>query len=290
MSLDKLGVWAFTDGYTAAQSADFARKVEDWGYSALWIPEAVGRNCLVHSAWLLANTKRLTIATGIANIWARDAQASAAARLTLNEQSGGRFLLGLGVSHQPLVQKLRGHNYEKPLQFMREYLVAMKKAMFKAPEPASNNELILAALRPGMLRLSAELADGAHPYNVNPDHTKRAREILGPGKKLYVEQKVCLTTDADKARKAAAAMLGVYIKLPNYRNNWLWLGFTEEEIDGHAPRFLDAMVNWGDVAALKGHIQAHLDAGADHVCIQAVAPEGGPEPDWKALEALAPNR
>lgn len=290
MSLAKLGVWAFTDTYTAQESAEFARQVEKWGYSALWIPEAVGRNSPVAASWLLANTEKLTIATGIANIWARDAQASAAARMTLNEQSGGRFLLGLGVSHMPLVQKLRGHNYDKPLQFMREYLEAMKKALYKAPEPAHNNELILAALRPGMLRLSAELADGAHPYNVNPEHTRRAREILGPGKKLYVEQKVCLTTDAARARKVAAEFLEVYIRLPNYRNNWFWLGFSEEEVDGRADRFLDAMVAWGDEAALRQRVQEHWDAGADHVCIQPLDPAGGPAPHREALELLAPNK
>lgn len=290
MSIGKLGVWAFTDSYNAREAGEFARKVESMGYGALWYPEAVGRESIAHGAWLLSQTERLTIATGIANIWARDAQASAAARLTLNEQSGGRFLLGLGVSHMPLVAKLRGHEYAKPLAFMREYLEKMQKAMFRAPEPASNNELILAALRPGMLKLSAELADGAHPYNVPPEHTRRAREILGPGKKLYVEQKVVLTSDAARARAVAKATLEVYMRLPNYRNNWTWLGFTEEELDQSADRFLDAMVAWGDEAALRQRIQEHWDAGADHVCIQPLDPEGGHAPDLRVLELLAPGR
>ncbi len=285
----KLGVWAATDCYTAAEAAQFARQVEAWGYSHLWYPEAVGRESFSAGSWMLASTQKLQVATGIANIWARDAQASAAARLGLNEQSGGRFVLGLGVSHVPLVQKLRGHNYDKPLQFMREYLEFMQKVLYRAPQPACNNELILAALRPGMLKLSAELADGAHPYNVTPEHTRRAREIVGAGKKLYVEQKVCLTTDGAQARKVAAEFLEVYIKLPNYRNNWLWLGYTEAEIDGRADRFLDAMVAWGDVDALKQRVQEHLDAGADQVCIQALDPSGSAVPDGKALEALAPK-
>jgi probable F420-dependent oxidoreductase len=250
----------------------------------------VGRNSLVHASWLLAGTSKLTIATGIANIWGRDAQSCAAARSTLNEQSGGRFKLGLGVSHQPIVQKLRGHNYDKPLQFMREYLEGMARAMYRSPAPQSNNELILAALRPGMLKLSAELADGAHPYNVTPEHTRRAREVIGPGKKLYVEQKVCLSTDASRVRKMAAAYLKVYIRLPNYRNNWLWLGFTEADMDGPSDRFLDAMVAWGDASAIRARIDEHLAAGADQVCIQALDPEGGELADWKALERLAPNK
>jgi len=288
MSISKIGVWAFTDSLTAPELATFAKQIERWNYGALWIPEAVGREAFAASSWLLANTERLTIATGIANIWARDAQASAAARKTLNEQSGGRFLLGLGVSHEPLVKRLRGHDYRKPLAAMREYLETLQKAMYRAPEPSGNNELIVAALRQGMLKLSAELADGAHPYNVTPEHTARAREILGPDKRLYVEQKVCLETDAAKARKVARDTLEIYVPLPNYRNNWLELGFTEAEIDGRADRFLDAMVAWGDEAALRKRIHEHLEAGADHVCIQALDPAGSPKPDMRALEALAP--
>lgn len=288
MSLSKIGVWAFTDAYTASETADFARQLEDWNYGALWIPEAVGREAFAASAWLLANTRRMTIATGIANIWARDAQGAAAARKTLNEQSGGRFLLGLGVSHAPLVARLRGHNYDKPLAFMREYLEKMQKAMYKAPQPENNNELIVAALRQGMLKLSGELADGAHPYNVTPEHTAKARKILGPGKRLYVEQKVCLETDAARARKVAHDTLEVYMPLPNYRNNWLELGFTEDELNSRSDRFLDAMVAWGDETAIRKRVHEHLEAGADHVCIQALDPSGSPKPDLKALEALAP--
>jgi probable F420-dependent oxidoreductase len=248
----------------------------------------VGRDALAHASYLLSVTETLTVATGIANIWARDAQSCAAARFTLNEQSGGRFLLGLGASHKHLVQHLRGHQYEKPLAYMREYLERMAKALYKAPAPPSNNELILAALRPGMLKLSAELADGAHPYLVTPEHTRRAREILGPGKRLYVEQKVLLCGDSGLARTVSRKMLDVYAQAPNYRNSWLWLGFTEEEIDSRADRLVDAMVAWGDEAALRKRIQEHFEAGADHVCVQALDPEGSPSPHRPTLKLLAP--
>lgn len=290
MSLSRIGVWAALDVFTAAEMAAFARQLESWNYGALWFPEAVGREAFATAAWLLANTERLTIATGIANMWARDAQASAAARRTLNEQSGGRFLLGLGVSHEPLVARLRGHDYQKPLAAMRDYLERMQKAMFRAPEPSSNNELVVAALRQGMLKASAELADGAHPYNVTPEHTRRSRQILGPKKRLYVEQKVCLETDGTRARQVARETLEMYLSLPNYRNNWRELGFTEEELEGRADRFLDAMVAWGDETALRKRIHEHLEAGADHVCIQALDPAGSPRPDLRALEVLAPVR
>lgn len=287
MDIKKLGVWFFTEGLTAREAADFARQVQDWGYGALWIPEATGRNSLVHAAWLLSQTTSLVVATGIANVFGRDAQATVGARHALNEQSQGRFLLGLGVSHAPLVERLRGHNYKKPLAYMSDYLDKMGRAMYSAPMPAQQGEVVLAALGPKMLELSRDKADGAHPYNVTPEHTAEARAILGSGKKLYVEQKVMLETDPEKARGAAREVLGMYLKLPNYRNAWFRMGFSEAEVDGTADRFLDAMVAWGDEEAIAERIQAHWDAGADHVCIQPVggASPGHPEP--RVLEAMA---
>lgn len=287
MDIKKLGVWYFTDSMTADQSVTLAQRVEELGYGALWIPEARGRNSLVHASWLLANTKRLVVATGIANIFARDAQAAAGARNALDEQSGGRFLLGLGVSHAPLVERLRGHVYEKPLATMRDYLEKMSSAVYDPPMPTQRGEVVVAALGPKMLELSGELSDGAHPYNVTPEHTAQAREILGPNKKLYVEQKVCLESDATKARAFAKDTLEMYLKLPNYRNNWLRLGFTEAEIDQTSDRFLDAMVVWGDVDAIAQRLQEHWDAGADHVCVQPVGGDSQSGPDMKVLEALA---
>ena len=192
MELGKLGVWISMDSMTAAAAAAFAKRVEDWGYAALWIPESRGRDALVHSSWLLANTQKLIVATGIANIYARDPMAMANGQRALAEQSGGRFLLGLGVSHVPSVEGMRGHIYGRPVATMRAYLDAMKAAPYGSPEPPEPPLTILAALGPRMLALSASHADGAHPYNVTPEHTAEARRILGAGKILCPEQMVLL--------------------------------------------------------------------------------------------------
>lgn len=288
MDIKKLGVWAGTDELTATEAARFAQQLEEWGYGALWFPEAVGRESFSHASWLLSQTKSLVIATGIANIWARDAQAAAAGRHTLDEQSGGRFILGLGVSHVPLVNKVRGHEYEKPLAKMKDYLEGIKQALFLAPKPEKSGELILAALAPLMLKLSGEQADGAHPYNTNPEHTKRARAAIGPNKKLYVEQLVILETDEAKMREVATKFFKVYQRLPNYRNAWIGMGFTENDIDTYSPEFINSIVAWGDEARIRARLEEHWAAGADHVCIQAV---NGPEAriDQNALKVFAPG-
>src|SRR5215469_2081069 len=195
MQLGKLGVWAGLDGMTAANALAFARRTESRGYRTLWTPESRGRNVLVSAAWLLAGTAKLTVASGIANIYARDAMAMANAQRGLNEQSGGRFLLGLGVSHVPMVATLRGHVYGKPVPTMRAYLEAMRAAPYQAPLPEAAPRTVLAALGPQMLKLAATLADGAHPYNVTPEHTAEARRTLGPAKLLCPEQMVMLETD-----------------------------------------------------------------------------------------------
>jgi probable F420-dependent oxidoreductase len=288
MNLGKLGVWTHTDGLTAAETAAFAQRVENWGYGTLWQAEGLGRNVLVQSAWLLANTTRLIVASGIANIYARDAMAMASAQQGLCEQSGGRFLLGIGVSHAPLVAGLRGHQYGKPIAAMRDYLLAMREAKYGAPPPLERPLTVIAALGPKMLELAAELADGAHPYNVTPEHTAQARAILGPAKLLCVEQKVILTTHPATARAAGRKMLAMYMTLDNYRNNWLRLGFTEDDLAGAgSDRLIDAMFAWGDETALRTRVQQHWDAGADHVCIQPVDPSGQNSLDAKALAALA---
>jgi probable F420-dependent oxidoreductase len=289
MDIGKLGVWYFTDALPAADAATLARRIERWGYSALWIPEAVGRDPFAHAAYLLARTDRLVLATGIANLYARDANAMLAASRTLAEQSGGRFVLGLGVSHAPFVEGVRGHRYDKPIPTMRAYLERMRKAPYAAVAPAEEPPIVLAALGPKMLALSAQLARGAHPYNVTPEHTARARAILGPDRWLCVEQKLLLETQPSKAREIARNTLKLYMQLPNYRNNWKWLGFGDADLDGGgSDRFIDALVAWGDEKALARRVQEHLDAGATHVCIQPINPSGGPGPDERVLRALAP--
>jgi probable F420-dependent oxidoreductase len=289
MQLGKLGVWQSNDGMTAAEAAAFAKRVEQWGYGALWIPESRGRNALVHCAWLLANTGKLVLATGIANIYGRDAQAALAALNGLNEQSGGRFLLGLGVSHVPLVQGLRGHHYGKPVATMRAYLEAMAKASYAAPVPPEKPRTVLAALGPEMLKLARDKADGAHPYLITPEHTRQARAILGPGKLLCPEQKVMLG-DPAKSKPGMRQAVARYLELPNYCNNLRRLGFTDADLaNGGSGRLLDALVACGDEKAIRTRIQAHWDAGADHVCIQAVNPDGSFGPDETLLQRLAPG-
>jgi probable F420-dependent oxidoreductase len=290
VQLGKLGVWAPMDVLSAAEGAAFAQRLEGWGYAALWLPESRGRDVLVHSSWLLANTKSLIVAPGIANIYARDAMAMANGQRALAEQSGGRFLLGIGVSHAPTVTGLRGHNYGKPVATMRAYLQAMQAAPYLAPDPPERPLTIVAALGPRMMALSGELADGAHPYNVPPEHTAEARRILGPGKLLCPEVWVLLESDASAARSAARQALAPYMRLDNYVNNWRRLGFGDGDLaNGGSDRLIDANVAWGTEEAIRRRIQEHWDAGADHVCIQSISPDGSRRPDEKVLALLAPG-
>ncbi len=289
--LGPLGVWTFIDIFTPEQSRDFAQKLELWGYSALWLPEAVGRDPFAIIAYLAASTSKLVFATGIANIYARDPMTMTAIRNTLGDLAPGRFILGLGVSHAHLVSGVRGHEYKKPVTTMRQYLEAMEKAVYMAQEPAEKPPIVLAALRRNMLKLAAERTRGALPYFVTPEHTRRARELIGPDAWLCPEQMVLLETDPAKARAIARQHMKIYLGLPNYRNNLLELGFADNELDnGGSDRLVDAIVAWGDEAAIRARIQEHRDAGATHVCIQPFRPDGELGPDLDLLERLAPAR
>ncbi len=287
--LSTTGVWYFTDGMTAGAAADFAGRVESLGYSTLWLPDTIGRDPFAHIAWLASQATSLQFATGIANIFHRHPGPMMQAANTLAEQTAGRFVLGLGVSHGPMVQDLRGLDYSKPFTTMQNYLAAMDASPFRGVAAEHKPLRLLAALGPKMIELSGAAADGAHPYFATPEHTALARDILGPDPLLCVEQKVVLSTDADAARAAANAALSIYANLPNYRNNWIRLGFTDDEIEHRDPRFVDAVVIWGDEDRLRSGIQAHYDAGADHVCVQPLSVEGHGVLDWSALEALAPS-
>jgi len=286
--LSKPGVWYFTEGMSAAQSADFALRIEELGYSALWVPDARGRDPFVNCATLLAATTELIVATGIANIWVRHPSAMVQGALSLADMSGDRFLLGIGVSHKPSVQGATGIPFSKPLATMADYLDAMGASEWRGPETAMP-PVVVAALGPKMLALSRDASSGAHPYWTTPEHTAHAREILGPDALLCVEQKVCLTTDAEIGRAKGAAQLAIYSPLPNYRNSWKRMGYTEEQIATNDPAFVDAVFAWGDADALQARVDAHYAAGATHVCVQPVHPtaERGAV-DWDALEALAP--
>ena len=289
MELGRLGVWSPTDSMTVAQLVELAERTEQLGYAALWYPESRGHESFSLGSFLLGRTQRLVVATGIATIYARDATTARQGQHTLNKLYGGRFLLGLGVSHVPMVEGLRGHDYGKPVATMRAYLDGMDKALAIAPALPEPAVTVLAALGPNMTRLAAERTAGIHPYNVTPEHTAKAREMVGPAAWVCVEQKVLLVRDASRARAVAREALGPYLNLPNYRNNWLRSGFTDDDLQGTgSERFLDAMVAWGDEAAIRSRIEAHFAAGASHVCIQPLHPAGGRLPDLNVMEALAP--
>jgi probable F420-dependent oxidoreductase len=278
MQLGKLGIWANLEGLSSLETADFAKRTEAAGYCSLWFPEARGRNAMASAAWLLASTERLIVGTGIANIYARDAQATFAAQQGLNEQSGGRFLLGLGVSHKPLVTDLRGHDYGKPIAAMQAYRDAMAACEYGSVPPAEPPLTVLAALGPKMLGLARDTADGALPYNVTPEHTREARTILGSGKLLCVEQMVVDETDPEKARDIARRNFGFYTLLPNYCNNWRRLGFEDADFaNGGSDRLIDANVAWGGNEKITERIDEHFAAGADHVCIQVLTDSEKPE-------------
>lgn len=272
-NLGRVGVWTFAlDQQPAARARELTAEFEALGYGAIWIPEAVGRDALVNAYLLLSGAERIAVATGIATIYARDALAMNAGWKTVSEAFPGRFVLGLGVSHQPMVEGMRGREYGPPLTAMREYLEQMDAAPYFASPPTVAPERVLAALGPKMLELARDQAQGAHPYNVPPEHTALAREILGPGPLLAPEQMVILETDPAVAREIARKTLAIYLPgLPNYANNLRRLGYTEDDLAAPlSDRIIDAIVAWGDVEAIRTRVQAHHDAGADHVCVQVL--------------------
>jgi probable F420-dependent oxidoreductase len=270
----------------ARQAQEAAAEIEALGFKVVWIPEAMGREAFSHAGLLLAGTRRLAVATGIASIFARDPVTMAAAQKTLTEAYPDRFLLGIGVSHAPLVETVRGHRYEKPLTTMRKYLDAMDAAPYLAAAPSTVPVRVIGALHPKMLKLAAERSAGAHPYFVPPEHTADARRIMGPGPLLAPEQAVVLETDAGTARDIARAHMITYLGLPNYVNNLRRLGFTDEDVaDGGSNRLVDAIVAWGDIDAIVRRVKAHHDAGADHVGIQVLDADARALPlrQWREL-------
>ena len=294
MQLGAFGVWTSQlDILQAARMQETAAELEELGYGALWYGEATGREALTKAGLLLAGTKRIVVATGIANIYGRDPVTMVAGQKTLAEAYPNRFLLGLGVSHIPLVEKLRGHRYEKPVPTMRAYLDAMDQAPYQAVPPGPKSPRVLAALGPLMLKLSAERADGAHPYNSTPEHTRQARQLLGPNPYLCPEQAIILETDPVKARAIARKFLAIYLGLPNYTNNFLRVGFQESDISGGgSDKLIDAVVAWGDLKTTLNRIQEHHSAGADHVCIQVLTDESKTFPmrEYRELASAIPHK
>jgi probable F420-dependent oxidoreductase len=284
--LGRVGLWTFVlDLQPSDRVRDLVPEVEAMGWGCVWVPEAVNRDAMVNSALLLSASTTLNIGTGIASIWGRDPMTTAASLKSLSEAWPGRFVLGLGVSHQPMVDHIRGQDYTKPFTKMRDYLAAMDAALYMSPAPETTH-VVLAALGPKMLALSATAADGAHPYFVPVEHTVVAREHLGPDALLAPEQAVVLSTDADEARRVARGHMATYLNLPNYTNNLRRFGWGDEDLaDGGSDRLVDAIVAWGDEQAVLDRVAAHHQRGADHVALQVLPLDGAslPMDDWRRL-------
>jgi probable F420-dependent oxidoreductase len=292
MRLGTIGAWL--GALTVASAADArpaVREIEALGYDTLWFPEGLGtRESFSNAAVLLAATERIRVASGIANIWARDAVSAANAARVLSDAFDDRYLLGLGVSHPRQVDP-RGHTYRRPVATMRAYLDAMDDDPFVSPDAEGATRppvpRVIAALRPPMLRLAAEKALGAHTFLVSVEHTRRAREILGPDPLLVVEQKAVLVDDPGEAQNRARAALAWYLDTPNYLDNLRWLGFADADFeDGGSDALVDALVVAGDEEAIAARCRAHLEAGATQVAIQPL--EGGDPFGRETLRRLAP--
>jgi probable F420-dependent oxidoreductase len=286
--LGRTGVWGHLDSLSAPDVRVYASRVEQLGYTALWVPETVGREPFVLAAILAEATDSIMIGTSIVNIWGRDAQATRMAALTLQEASAGRFVLGLGVSHPHLAQKLRGHTYEKPLTRMREYLADYRSAIYKGPiPPAEEPPVLVAALRERMVDLAAADADGAFPYLVTPARVRWIRERLdAAGRRPILAVTLPAVLDEAGGRDAARAYLGPYLRTPTYQASWGQQGFVDT--DWQQPgsdRLVDAIVAIGDGELIRARIGELVEAGADHVAIIPVGPDGSTE-DLAVLEAL----
>ena len=283
MQLTGVGIWSSQLRYgDAAESAEAATELDELGFPALWIPD-VGGPLLDAVGRLLAATRRTVIATGILNLWMHSPGDVAESHAELTAAHGDRFLLGIGVSHAPLIDAKQPGRYRKPLAATASFLDGLDAA----PRPVPVESRVLAALGPKMLALSATRASGAHPYLVTPDHTAFAREILGEGPLLLPEQTVILSDDADEARRIGTGMLRSYLSMPNYANNMLRSGFSEEDVRQVSDRLFDAVIAWGDEEAILRRVAEHHSAGADHVCVQVLTddPTAFPREQWRRIAA-----
>jgi len=279
---------AYTDGFPVQELDRFAKRIEELRFDSLWVTEFTGRDPYTTAAHLLARTESLTIATGIANVYSHDAVVAAQNRHALAELSGGRFVLGLGVSHPPMAA-MHQTEWIPPQRKVRQYLDLMESTRVDAPPPAAPAPIWLAANGPKLLEIVAQRLAGANTYLLPPRHTKNAREILGENKRLTVVLPCCLCEDPEVARKIARRALSIYMPLPAYQNEWGIWGFDESDwADGGSDRLVDSIVAWGDESAIRARIAEHEAAGASHIAISAYNPGvSGPEPDWSLLEALA---
>lgn len=290
MKFGQYGVFTFTEAMDGAQLTELAQRLEALGYSTLWYPEAYNYEPFALGAYLLGASKKLVVASGIANIYARDAAAAVMGHNSLNKLYGERFVLGLGVSHAPLVSDLRGHEYKQPLAAMRAYLDRMDQAWTATGTTPAEKRVVVAALGPQMAKLAAERTLGTFPYNITPAQVDLSKAAMGGKGVIICEQKVCLCEDPVEARKAARAALSFYLELPNYYNNWFRLGFDKSDLaNGGSDRLMDAMVLWGSAADIKAKLKTYFDKGAAQVVLQPIRADGQMGPCWKALEALAPG-
>lgn len=286
MKLGRVGLWtADFDLVPMSVAQEGIARVEELGFSTVWVPEAVLREPFASTALLLSATKSMVLATGIASLHARTAQTMQSGWKTLTEAFPERFLLGIGVSHAPMVQGVHKGSYDKPYSTMVEYLDAMDAGVFFSPQPTTPPRRVLAALGPKMLKLSAERGEGAHPYFTPVEHTAFARETIGKDSLLAPELAVVLNREPAAAREIASKYMATYTRLPNYANNLKRFGFSEEEITGHADRLVDAIVPCGSIDTIVARIREHLDAGADHVCVQVLTGTPGvlPMREWEEL-------
>ncbi len=263
-------------------------EIEEMGFGTIWIGESSGREPFAAAAIILAATSRIAVATGIANIWVRDAMAMMNGGRTLAEGWPNRFVLGIGVSHARLVDA-RGHHYAHPLAAMRACLDEMEKAPYRAPEPQSSLPIVLAALGPKMLQLARERSAGAHPYFVPVEHTRQARGILGPDRHLAPEHAVVFAKTREAARVPGDIYMRTYLGLPNYRQNLVRLGWSDDELTTPgSDRLFDSVVAWGDDQEIAGKLRQHFDAGADHVAVNALTPtpDHAPTADLRRLAPL----
>jgi probable F420-dependent oxidoreductase len=287
MDVGRVGIWTGQlDLQPAAMAREVAAELDELGYGALWVPEAVGRDAITHAGVLLDATERMIVATGVANIYNRLPGVAAMSQRLLADDSNGRFLLGLGVSHAPMVEGMLNRSWDKPLATMRSYLDAMDGAFMVSPAPAEDPPRVLAALGPKMLELAASRAWGAHTYFVPVEHTPVARQRLGEGPMLLVELGVVLSADPDVARDAARKHMRMYLTLPNYVNNLRRLGWDDDDLgDGGSDELVDALVAWGEPDAIAARVTEHHEAGADHVCVQVLDSDVTKLPldEWREL-------
>jgi probable F420-dependent oxidoreductase len=283
MDLTGIGIWSSQLRYgNAAESADAAAELDELGFRALWIPD-VGGQVFDAVGNLLAATKQTTIATGILNLWMHTPGDVATNFATLTAEHGDRFLLGVGVSHAPLIDAGNPGRYRKPLAATETFLDELDAT----PQPVPVQRRVLAALGPKMLQLSARRGAGAHPYLVTPEHTATARGVLGNGPLLLPEQTVILTGNADEARAIGTDWLRSYLALPNYANNLLRSGFSEDDVNQVSDRLFNAIIAWGDEDAILRRVSEHRSAGANHVCVQVLLsdPKAYPREQWRRIAA-----